>query len=55
MGMMHELECPKCQHKFVLNEDYQTGDCPNCGEAQYYWDYVLDDETSEELFAGYYW
>ena len=53
--MEHELECPKCKHKFILSEDYLTGDCPNCGKANYYWDYVLEEGTYEELFAGYYW
>ena len=53
--MEHELECPKCNHKFFISEDYQFGDCPNCGEAYYYWDYVLDEETYEEFFSGYYW
>lgn len=53
--MEYELECPKCNHKFFINEDYKYGDCSNCGKAQYYWDYVLDEETYEELFSGYYW
>ena len=53
--MEHELECPKCNHKFFISEDYQVGDCPNCGNAHYYWDYVLDEETYEEFFSGYYW
>jgi hypothetical protein len=43
--MEHELECPKCNHKFFISEDYQVGDCSNCGKAHYYWDYVLDEET----------
>lgn len=25
------------------------------GKAHYYWDYVLDEETYEEFFSGYYW
>jgi hypothetical protein len=53
--MEYELECPKCNHKFFIGEDYQVGDCLNCGKAQYYWDYVLDEETYEEFFSGYYW
>lgn len=53
--MEHELECPKCNHKFIISEDYQFGDCANCGKASYYWDYVLDEETYEEHFSGYYW
>ena len=53
--MEHELECPKCSYKFLLNEEYKSGDCPNCGKASYYWDYVLDEETYEEFFSGYYW
>jgi hypothetical protein len=52
--MEHELECPKCNQKFLVNEDYKTGDCPICGKAKYYWDYVLCSETYEELFSGYY-
>lgn len=53
--MTHKLECPKCNHKFYIIEDYQVGDCLNCGKANYYWDYVLDEETYEEFFSGYYW
>jgi len=53
--MKHELECPVCKYEFIVSEDYITGDCPSCGKANYYWDYVLDDETYEELFSGYYW
>jgi hypothetical protein len=53
--MEHELECPKCNYKFFISEDYQVGDCPNCGKAHYCWDYVLDEETYEEFFSGYYW
>jgi len=34
--MEHELECPKCNHKFFISEDYQVGDCPNCGKVHYY-------------------
>jgi hypothetical protein len=52
--MQHELECPKCNHKFFIGEDYKVGDCPNCVKTHYYWDYVLDEETYEELFSGYY-
>jgi Zn finger protein HypA/HybF involved in hydrogenase expression len=51
---MNELECPVCKHKFSV-EDYDFGDCPKCGKAEYYWDYVLDEETCEEYFAGFYW
>lgn len=53
--MKHELKCINCEHKFILYEDYLCGDCPNCGGAHYYWDYVLDDKTFEEYFSGYYW
>ena len=51
---MQKIECPGCQYKFTV-EDYSTGDCINCGAWYYYWDYVLDDETYEEMFAGFYW
>ena len=53
--MVHELECPGCGHDFVVEDDYLYGDCPNCSNTSYYWDYVLDEETYEEYFAGYYW
>ena len=53
--MEHELECPKCGFEFTLDEDYSSGYCPNCKEAHYYWDYVLDEDTYEEYFCGYYW
>ncbi len=53
--MEYELECPKCHHKFCIYEDYQVGDCPNCGKSYYYWDYVLNEETYEEFFGAYYW
>ncbi len=53
--MEHELRCPKCKCEFVVNDDYESGDCPDCGEMFYYWDYVLDEETFEEHFSGYYW
>jgi hypothetical protein len=52
---MSELECPSCGYEFILDDDYLTGDCENCHKTNYYWDYVLDDETYEELFSGYYW
>ena len=52
---MNNLKCPKCNHQFTLKEDYEYGDCPNCNNASYYWDYVLDEETCEEYFATYYW
>ena len=52
--MSHELECPRCNHQFSIEADYESGDCEVCG-LSYYWDYVLDDETSEEIFSGYYW
>jgi Zn finger protein HypA/HybF involved in hydrogenase expression len=50
----HELECPECHHKFIINEDYESGDCPKCGKAHFYWDHVLTEEY-EEIFSGYYW
>ena len=53
--MSHELKCNKCDFEFSIDEDYQFGKCPNCNVGYYYWDYVLDDETYEEFFAGYYW
>lgn len=52
---MNELECPVCNHKFLV-EDYDSGDCPNCREAHYYWDdgwsYLTDDPTGWE---GFFW
>jgi len=53
--MTYELECPSCYHKFTLNEEYDSGNCPNCMKAYYYWDHVLDEEIYEEFFEGYYW
>ena len=52
---LHDLECPNCGHKFTIKEDYDSGVCPHCKNAFYYWDYVLDEETFEELLSGYYW
>lgn len=51
---MTELICPVCGYKFLV-EDYDSGKCPNCGKANYYWDYVLDEETYEEFFSGFDW
>ena len=51
---MNELECIYCHHKFLV-EDYDSGDCPSCKKAHYYWDYVLDEETCEELLSGFEW
>jgi hypothetical protein len=51
---MIELECPLCHHKFKV-EDYDSGDCPNCGKAHYYWDEVYDEEENEVYFSGVYW
>jgi len=53
--MIHELECNICHHKFQLNDDYESGTCPKCGVGHYYWDYVWDEESGEEMFQGYYW
>lgn len=52
--MTHELVCPRCEHKFSVEDDYESGDCEICG-LSYYWDYVLDEEDFEEIFSGYYW
>jgi transcription initiation factor TFIIIB Brf1 subunit/transcription initiation factor TFIIB len=51
---MNELVCPKCNYKFFVH-DYESGYCPNCKKAHYYWDYVLDEKTYEELFSGFHW
>jgi len=48
------LTCPFCTTEFEV-EDYDSGDCPNCKQQHYYWDYVLDEETYEELLSGFYW
>lgn len=53
--MFYELECPKCQYKFTLQDDYESGYCPNCHQAYYYWDSVFDEDSGEEFFEGYYW
>lgn len=52
--MVHELECPKCNHEFQIKDDYESGSCPNCNKFNYYWDFILD-EDDEEIFRGYYW
>jgi uncharacterized protein YbaR (Trm112 family) len=52
---MQELKCPNCKHKFVIKNDYESGDCPNCKHAYYYWDHVYDEESNEIYFEGYYW
>lgn len=51
---MNELTCPICNYIFEV-EDYDSGDCPNCKNAYYYWDYVLDEETYEEYLSGFDW
>lgn len=51
---MNELKCPKCEHEFLV-EDYDSGDCPNCDEAHYYWDSVYDEEENVEYFEEFYW
>ena len=53
--MKHELQCPECNYEFTISDDYETDNCPNCKGANYYCDYVLEDDTCEELFSGYYW
>lgn len=53
MSSLHQIECPHCKHIFTHEDDYGNGKCPSC-QAQYYWDYVLDEETYEEMFDGYY-
>lgn len=52
--MVYNLECPKCGHKFTLDGKYECGECPECQGTRYVWDYVLDDNTFDELFADYY-
>jgi Zn finger protein HypA/HybF involved in hydrogenase expression len=51
---MNELTCPKCNHVFLV-EDYDHGECPNCGEAHYYWDDGWNYETEECVNEGFYW
>jgi len=52
--MMNNIKCPVCNYEFLV-EDYDSGDCPNCGKTHYYWDYVLDEESYEELLSGFEW
>ena len=51
----HEMKCPLCKFEFKLDEDYQSGNCPNCNENYYYWDHVYDEESGDLFFEGYYW
>lgn len=51
---MNELKCPKCEHTFLV-EDYDSGDCPNCGETHYYWDDGWDYVKEECNNEGFYW
>ena len=38
--IMNELKCPKCDHTFFV-DDFDSGDCPNCGDAHYYWKLIF--------------
>jgi predicted RNA-binding Zn-ribbon protein involved in translation (DUF1610 family) len=51
---MTETECIGCGHQFEA-EDYSFGDCPNCGEYQYYWDDDWSEDNDEYYFEGFYW
>ena len=51
---MNEITCPKCEHTFFV-DDYDSGDCPNCGKTHYYWDDGWDYEKEECNNEGFYW
>jgi len=51
---MNELKCPKCEHTFFV-DDYESGDCPNCGKTYYFWDDGWDYEKEECNNEGFYW
>lgn len=52
---MYKLECPNCKNIFFLEEEHETGYCPNCAITYFYWDYIEDAKTYEEFFGQYYW
>jgi hypothetical protein len=53
---MNELLCPHCFHEFMV-EDYDSGDCPNCGEMYYYWEEEWDEDLPEDDagWMGFVW
>lgn len=52
---MSTIQCPYCHYTFEV-EDYSYGDCPNCKNANYYWDDGWDYEKEESSgFEGFYW
>lgn len=46
-------KCPFCGN-IVDDEEYSYGQCSGCG-ADYYWDFVYDEELNEEMFQGRYY
>jgi len=51
---MNEIKCPNCGHIFLVG-DYDSGDCPNCGQQHYYWDDGWDYDNEECNNEGFYW
>ena len=51
---MNELTYPKCKHTFFV-DDYDSGDCSNCGKTHYYWDDGWDYEKEKCYNEGFYW
>ena len=50
----HKIQCPGCLHEFLVDE-FDNDECPKCKEYYYYWDSVMDEDTFEEYFQGFYW
>lgn len=44
-GNMREITCPFCSKDFE-GEDWESGECPGCGEA-YYWDECCTEDFSD--------
>jgi hypothetical protein len=36
-------------------DEFDNDECPKCKEYYYYWDSVMDEDTFEEYFQGFYW